>query len=436
MHGRAIVPTPLFHARMATRIDRHATPIPYIMPFEVVTLTSEERHAARRIRREQKREVKRQRYKAPYDDYDRLASVSSLIKAAYQSRRGVGKKASVQKYMMNLMMYSVQSHQKLMAGKEVRQGFIEFDIHERGKRRHIKAMHVKERVIQRSLCDNALVPVLKRSLVYNNGASLQGKGIHFALYRLRDMLRKYVREHGTDGYVLLVDFSGYFDNIQHAPIKKMLIENFDDTRIRWLAWQFVKAFGDSSLGIGSQVSQIFAVSYPNRVDHRIREWHRIGLSARYMDDTYVISNDKGKLEKVLADCAVMWNALGIRLNPRKTQILPIKRFSFMHVRFRITATGNVLMLPNKKSFTRMRRKLRTFANLFRSGQMNLTQINTCYQSWYGYQSHFDAHRALRRMDKYFHDLFGVWPKHKKGGAPQHGKCFVGQPQLYPECMSG
>ena len=435
MHGRAIVPNSLFHARMATRMDRHATPIPYIMPFEVITLTSEERHAARRIRRQQKREAKRQRYKGPYDDYDRLASVSSLIKAAYQSRRGVGRKASVQKYMMNLMMYSVQSHRKLMAGQEVRQGFIEFDIHERGKRRHIKAMHVKERVIQRSLCDNALVPVLKRSLVYDNGASLKDKGIHFALFRLRDMLRKYVREHGTDGYVLLVDFSGYFDNIQHAPIKKMLIENFDDTRIRWLAWQFVKAFGDSSLDIGSQVSQIFAVSYPNRVDHRIREWHRIGLSARYMDDTYVISHDKSKLEKVLADCSAMWDALGIKLNPRKTQILPIRRFSFMHVRFRITATGKVLMLPNKKSFTRMRRKLRTFANLFRSGQMNFTQINTCYQSWYGYQSHFDAHRALRRMDKYFHSLFGVWPKHKKGGV-QHDKCFVGQPQLYLERVPG
>lgn len=415
---------PRFHARMATRIDRHATPIPYIMPFfEVIILTSEERHAARRMRRQQKREQKRQQYKALYDDYDRLASVSALMKAAYLSRRGVGKKASVQKYMMNLLMNSVQSHEKLMNGQDVRQGFIEFDIHERGKARHIKAMHVKERVIQRSLCDNALVPVLRRSLVYDNGASLKDKGIHFALFRLRDMLRQYARKYGQEGYVLLVDFCGYFDNIQHEPIKKMLIENFDDTRIRWLAWQFVKAFGDSSLGIGSQVSQIFAVSYPNRVDHRIREWHRTGMSARYMDDTYVISNNKTKLESVLADCAAMWRALGIKLNPRKTQIIPIKRFSFMHVRFRITKTGKVLMLPNRKSFTRMRRKLRTFAKLFRAGQMTLSQINTCYQSWYGYQVHFDAHKALRSVDACYYRLFGAWPKHHKKGGKKHGMCF-------------
>ena len=386
-------------------------------------MTSEERHAARRERRQQKRERKRQQYKSAYDDYGHVASVDSLIKAAYLSRRGVGKKASVQKYMMNLLMNSVQSHEKLMNGQDVRQGFIEFDIHERGKARHIKAMHVKERVIQRSLCDNALVSVLRRSLVYDNGASLKGKGIHFALFRLRDMLRKYVRKYGTEGYILLVDFSGYFDNIQHEPIKKMLIENFDDTRIRWLAWQFVKAFGEYSLGIGSQVSQIFAVAYPNRVDHRIREWHRIGLAARYMDDTYVISNDKSELERVLADCTEMWNALGIKLNHRKTQIIPIKRFSFMHVRFRITDTGKVLMLPNRKSFTRMRRKLRTFAKLFRSEQMTLSQINTCYQSWYGYQAHFDAHKALRSADAYYYSLFGVWPKHHKKGGKKHGMCF-------------
>lgn len=387
-------------------------------------MTSEERHAARRERRQQKREQKRQQYKAAYDDYGRVASVDSLIKAAYLSRHGVGKKASVQKYMMNLLMNSIQSHQKLTEGKDVRQGFIEFDIHERGKARHIKAMHVKERVIQRSLCDNALVPVLRRSLVYDNGASLKDKGIHFTLFRLRDMLRKYVRKYGTEGYILLVDFSGYFDNIQHGPIKKMLIENFDDTRIRWLAWQFVKAFGAYSLGIGSQVSQIFAVSYPNRVDHRIREWHRIGLAARYMDDTYIISNDKSELEKVLVDCTDMWNALGIKLNHRKTRIVPIKRFSFMHVRFRITKTGKVLMLPNKKSFTRMRRKMRTFAQWLHEGKMTFPQINTCYQSWYGYQAHFDAHRALRNADRYFHSLFGVWPKHKKGGK-KYGVCFNG-----------
>ena len=108
------------------------------------------------------------------------------------------------------------------------------------------------------------------------------------------MLRKYVRKHGVNGYILLVDFSGYFDHIQHAPIREMLDNTFQDERIKALTWSFVKAFGDKSLGIGSQVSQILAVSYPDKVDHFIKECHGAGLSARYMDDTYVISDSKEK----------------------------------------------------------------------------------------------------------------------------------------------
>lgn len=382
-------------------------------------MTSEERHAARRARRERRRAEKRRRDLAAYDRYENVTSLNHLVDAAYLSRQGTGRKASVQRYMMNLMRNSVQSRDKLLRGEDVRQGFIEFDLHERGKARHIRAMHVKERVIQRCLCDFALVPVLRRSLVYDNGASMKGKGIHFALFRLRDMLRRYVRKHGTQGYILLVDFSGYFDNIQHRPIRELLIRSFEDRRIRWLTWQFVKAFGGGSLGIGSQVSQILAVSYPNRVDHRIKEVYRAGLSARYMDDSYVIHHDRRCLVRLLEDCRRMWEALGIRLNPRKTQIIPIRRFSFMQVRFRLTPTGRVLMLPNRKSFTRMRRKLRSFAGMVARGEMTTGQVNTCYQSWRGYHGHVQAREALRRMDRYYRDLFGEWPNQKKGGMNNH-----------------
>ena len=44
----------------------------------------------------------------------------------------------------------------------------------------------------------------------------------------------------------------------------------------------------------------------------------------------------------------------------------------------------------------------------------MEQVNTSYQSWYGYQNHFNAHSALRKMDKYYFTLFGEYPKYKKG----------------------
>ena len=121
------------------------------------------------------------------------------------------------------------------------------------------------------------------------------------------------------------------------------------------------------------------------------------------------------VERLLEDCRALWTALGIRLNPRKVQIIPLRRFSFMKVRFLLTDTGRVIMKPCRKSFARMRRKLRAFRDLMTGADMTPEQVNTSYQSWYGYQDHLNAHRALRRMDRYYHALFGQWPRHGKGG---------------------
>lgn len=376
-------------------------------------MTSEDRRIIRYYRRIAKRKAKKTDFKAPYDNIGNVTDTKHLIKSAYMSRKGTRKKASVQKYMMNLMRNITESRTGILKHKDIRQGFIEFDLYERGRRRHIRAMHVKERVIQRCFCDYVLTPVLRRSLVYDNGASLKAKGIHFTLSRLKMMLQRYIRKYGTNGYILLVDFSKYFDNIYHLPVWDIIRNNFDDAEIRLLCWKFVKAFGTKSLGIGSQVSQILAIAYPNRVDHRIKEYHHNGLSARYMDDSYVIAPTKEELEYILSDCLRLWAALGITVSENKTRIESIKRFTFMKVRFRITERGKVLMLPCKQSFTRMRRKLRKFKKFYEYGDMTMDQINASYQSWYGYQNHFNAYSSLRRMDSYFYKLFNAWPNHGK-----------------------
>ena len=182
-------------------------------------MTSEERHAARYERRRRRRAEKRLAAIEQYDNFDNLCTCNALFKAAKQSRSSIRWKSSVQRYFMSYMRNTLTLRDMMLAGQNVTMGFIEFDLVERGKRRHIKSVHFKERVAQRTLCDNALVPVLSRSLIYDNGASLEGKGISFARDRLKHHLHQYYRRTGSnEGYILLMDFSGYFDNILHAPV--------------------------------------------------------------------------------------------------------------------------------------------------------------------------------------------------------------------------
>ena len=370
-------------------------------------MTSEERHAARRTRREAKRKEKRERDLAPYDNFAVMTDLNNLMEAARLSSRNVRRKASVQKYNMALMWNLEETREKLLNGEDVRQGFIEFDLHERGKARHIRSMHFKERVVQRCICDFALVPVLTRPLVYDNGASLKGKGIHFAINRLRGMLMRYWRIHGNwNGWVLQVDFSKYFDNVQHNPVHDLLWSSFKDERLRDLAWSFVTAFGDEGIGIGSQVSQILAVAYADRADHALKERYRLGMSIRYMDDTIVISDSRERLEEALEGLRAIWAGLGIIVNDKKTQIIPMKKFTFLKVRLQLLDGGKVLMKPCRASFERMRRKLRSFHRFWLARKMSMEQIDAAYTSWYGFQSHLHAHKALRNTDEYFNKLFG------------------------------
>lgn len=139
-------------------------------------MTSEERREQRYQRRKAARLKKRQEIIGKYDDFERVASLNSLYEAAREASKGVDWKASVQRYNSLLLFNISKTRAELLAGKDIRRGFICFDICERGKLRHIKSVHFSERVVQKSFCTNIIYPTFTRSLIYDNGASQQGKG--------------------------------------------------------------------------------------------------------------------------------------------------------------------------------------------------------------------------------------------------------------------
>jgi hypothetical protein len=114
------------------------------------------------------------------------------------SARCAAWKESIQRYGANAMRNVAETRRKLLSGESVQNGFVEFTLRERGKTRHIKSVHISERVVQKSLCDNALVPLLSNTLIHDNGASIKGKGVHFALCRLVCHLSRYCRRNRTN----------------------------------------------------------------------------------------------------------------------------------------------------------------------------------------------------------------------------------------------
>ena len=346
-------------------------------------MNSDERRAARRKRREEKRAEKR-RERIEGCTLERVADLNSLYDAACKAKRGVAWKASVQRYQMRVLRNIAKAHDDLLAGNDIRRGFTEFDIIERGKPRHISSVHFSERVIHKSLSKNALVPAIVPTFTSGNSANISGRGTDYAIRRLKKQLARHWRKHGGEGYILLVDFRDYFANIDHEAAKDIVRRALDDERLIALTESLIDAHGDMGLGLGSEPNQTLAVALPSRIDHWAEEMPRLEATGRYMDDSYYIDTDKQKLRVVLACIEILCEDLGIEINHRKTRIVKLSRgFRFLKKRFSYSPSGKVIVRPCRDSITRERRKLKAMRRMLDRGEITREQIDVSYQSWRG-----------------------------------------------------
>lgn len=369
-------------------------------------MTSAERRNARYIRRKEKRDKQRQQTLEFHGSLENITDLNALIVAAKDASRGIMWKTSVQRYKMSLLRNVTDLYKKLMRGEDIRRGFVKFLINDRGKTRNINNVHFSERVAHRALCANALAPVLTKSLIYDCAASIKGKGLSFASNRLKAHLRRHYRKHGNEGYVLQLDFSNYFAHLRHEVIEKILRHNFNDERLISLTMSFVSSFGPIGLGLGCEVSQILATIYPSRVDHYIKEKLKIKGYARYMDDSYLIHEDKEYLKECLEDLKQKFMEIGIVLNTKKTRLIKLsKGFTFLKTQYFLTNTGKVICKASREAVVRQRRKLKKFKKFADAREMSFEQICGSYLSWRGCMQRKDAYRSIQSMDVLFNELF-------------------------------
>ena len=381
----------------------------YTGAYKEGMLTSAERRQGRYERRKAEREAKRKMKIGGFDNFDRVADLDNLNLSFKQAKKIVHWKESVQRYEMNRIANIIEARRKLIAGENVQEGFIRFTLRERGKIRNIRGIQIAERVIQKCLCDQVLVPILSRPLIHDNGASLKGKGVMFSVRRLIAHLSRYFRQNGSnEGYALMIDFKGYYDNVDHDILIAMLRDQIKDRRVMELTERFIRVFGDGkALGLGSQVSQIVAIYFPNILDHFIKEKLRIRFYGRYMDDLYLLHNDKQFLKYCLTEIQKVCETLKITVNLKKTRITKLSDgLIFLKGKYSLLDTGKVLRLPCRDSPIRMKRKLKKFKTLLEAGKMSFMDIRNAYQSWRGaFKKRFQAYKKVSKIDAYYDLLF-------------------------------
>ena len=377
-------------------------------------MTSEERKEQRYLRRKEKREQKKKEIYAPYNDFDTVFSFRHLYLSGKRCAKGVYWKNSTQRYIGNLIPNTAKAYRDVHEGTFVHKGFHEFDLMERGKKRHIKSVHISERVIQKCLCDYCLVPLYSPSFIYDNSASLKHKGMDFAIHRLVRHLEWHYRHYGLEGGILLYDFHSYFDTAPHKPIFDEAERRISEVRLREFANSFIHDFGEIGLGLGSQVSQTNALMLPNPIDHFFKEDLDIKLYARYMDDGYAICNDTDYLEACLPLLEAKCEEIGLTLNKKKTKVIPLRKgFKWLKTKFFLTESGEVVIKMSRETTVIVRRKLRSFDDWVLIGRITYPGIRNCYDSYLGHMMRGNSHLIVEKTNQYFKQLFGFYPN-KKG----------------------
>lgn len=382
---------------------------------------------ARIERDKKKKELRRAPLREKHDDLDKVFTFRHYVREVRKCRKGVAFKLSVQSYCarpFNVMEHDCVSMRNGIA-PPVSSSKKE-EIRERGKIRIITPIKIRDRINQRVLCDYALTPLVSPRLVYDNGASMKGKGVSFARKRFNVMLEKAKALWGDDFYVLSYDFRRFFDSIPHRLCKEELDRTFRDKRIVGVTMQVIEGYQmldarkaqdteatealrrHEGMGVclGSHVSQLMALCVPNFLDHYLKDVRRIRFAIRYMDDGIILHHSRKFLTELLREMVRICSEHGLELNQLKTHITPIRKgVMFLKVRYRLNGMKTIKRL-HRASVIRMRRRLKRFDRLVRIGKMTLKMVWDSLQSWLGHSLHAMAFRQRKRMKALYHRLFG------------------------------
>jgi hypothetical protein len=384
--------------------------------------------------------------------YEDITNIDNLYEAFRQVQSVSAWKEETQRYDMNLVPNLIALKKSLDNQTYKPSGARGFIIHERGKPRYIESRTINDRIVQRVVHDYEIMPVIRPLLIYDNASSLDHRGTTFFRNRLEYHLSDFAAHHGTNGYILIIDFKKFFDNIWHSIFLEMLnpliidktsmkliellvLENAIDVSFmtdeeytncmntpfnsieyrQKVASGQIKCTGEKfmykSMGIGSQISQDAGVFVPHRIDNFIKIVCGIRGYARYMDDSYVIHPDKAYLQWLVGQLKILCTQYGIFLNEKKTQIVSLKHeFTILQTRYKLHDNASITIIPSNGTFIRESRKLKKQSALLADPNSNITyeNISEGYKSWKGgVITNCDGRivEPLGRMDDRYNKLF-------------------------------
>lgn len=231
-----------------------------------------------------------------------------------------------------------------------------------GKLRPLGIPTIKDRIVQQALTDR-LQPFFEEQVFHDNSCGFRPE-------RDAELAMKKILCRLEYGYLYIYDFDikGYFDNIPHKKLMKVLNKYISDGTVLDIIWKSLKAgymedniIYESPTGTmqGGVISPLLANIYLNELDW---ELDKAGLQfVRYADDSIVMCRTPQQLEKAKRVVHRVLDELGLELAEDKTDEIDFHHkdfnylgFTFQHIRVSKKGRKYYIVGPSEKSLKKFK----------------------------------------------------------------------------------
>lgn len=344
--------------------------------------------------------------------FEEITAFQTLYKAYRKAKAGKGYNQSRLRFEQSALDGIVQLQKMLQDKSFSVSPYNKFTIYE-PKERVVEAGSFKDKIVQHSICDNALVPLLEEEFIETNVAGQRNKGTLCGLDYLKNHMLSAYEKYGYDCWIIKADITKFFYRIQH-PILKDIVQYFvEDKNLWWLCETFIDSTNGDGLPLGNQITQVFAILFLSGLDHFVTGELGIEYYGRYMDDFYMIVQNRSYAVHCLCAVREFVGTLGLELNG-KTQIIPFKnglRYCGFHTY--VTEKGVCIRKLTNDKKRAAKKRYKRMVKLVVKGKLSMEDFNESYVAFKNHISNGNCVKFGYELDRMIGDILSENNLHKE-----------------------
>ena len=335
-------------------------------------------------------------------DYEEIICDANNLYRAYKVSVKTSKwKETTQKFMMNFLRYIFSIQDDLMNRTLQNGPTQEFTLFERGRVRPITSIQIRDRIIRHVLCDEVLLPEVKKHIIYDNIIHEIAK---------RELLKLFNDDEFID-WLLTQIFDGFKIDVSYMTDEeyaRCMSDTFNKLEYRKIPESTLtgEKWMEKSVNIGDQLSQVIGIYYPYRIDNYVKYVRSQKFYGRYMDDWYIMNPSKEELLDLLDNIHRIAEGYGIHINKKKTRIVKISStYKFLQIKYSLTDSGKIIKRINSKRVTTMRRKLKKLAVKVKNEEISYENVENMFRGWMGGFYKLLSREQRKNLIGLYEDLF-------------------------------